>query len=1648
MQKKLIALAVSALFTGHNTAIAAPDGGKLVAGQAAIQQNGAATTIDQTSQRAIINWNTFDIGQKERVLHNMPDPNSAALHRVTGGKGASQLAGELKSNGNIFLVNPAGVTIHKGAKIDVGGFVASTADIDNKDFMQGNYAFTKPGHPDAKILNLGSINVRDTGFAALVAPTVRNDGIIAARLGKIVLASGEGYKLDVYGDDLINFTTAEEVVNTLYTQDGTQLGVENTGQIKAEGGVVLLTASQLDKVVKSVINNGGTVSAASAEIEGGKIVFRGEGDVDVKVSGTLDASGQTGGKVTINGERITLKNAQIDARGTNGGGTILIGDSQTPETRIGSNVALDASTENGDGGFIETSGRTLEIADTVKVDASSKTGQGGEWLLDPYDLTVDAVAANTVSTTLDNGTHVTLQTTASGASGPGTQKADGKGDININAAINWNKGSVLTLDAYRSVEVNAPITATGANAGLVVKYDQGGSGSIDANFYANAPVDLPAGGSLNINGQGFTLIDRLAEITDLNASGRYALRKDINSDISAPIGGLGTFFGTLEGLGHAINGLTIDLSTTYFVGLFDSIGTGGLVRNLGVVDGSVKGDTYAGMLAGYNEGTIINSYATGAVSSTGNHVGGLVGSNDGTVSRSYATGEVSSGGGSVGGLVGENSGTVSQSYATGVVSGNFDVGGLVGGNHDGTVSQSYATGAVSGYSAVGGLVGGNWGSSTVSRSYATGEVSSGGGSVGGLVGYNSGTVSQSYATGAVSGTGNYVGGLVGSNDGSTVSSYATGKVSGEGQVGGLVGSNNGAVSQSYATGAVSGTGYYVGGLVGNIINGTVSQSYATGAVSGVSYVGGLVGNNIGGTVSTSYWDTDTTGQTTSSGGTGLSHADMLLAASFVGFDTQYWKLQDGQLPQLIFDPNVWVLKNGQPPKLAWQPPSTPPVDLSQFTPEEVEWLLYYNMFINRGALKVEGFIADSAGARNAFAQYVADYAKRDYQGMVTGQYDTASLSSLLPYNVKALNQFVSTFRAALASHYGAYSPALNQPGLDALVKNLYELAFVRASGNTGFTYTPGEEAKLEQAYQTALDNVKQVGAQYKQYQEILNKILTLNPGYQCATCADAFEAMDSNRATVQADYDSLKTSMTGMVQAWKPGFTASTDATLKSEYDSALDNIRNFVRDYGPDFSVIPVSNDPAQLKTDFGTVAGRMKTFISQYGVTVPANPAQLAAAYAQAKQKKSEQDQQNQNEAELLAKIRILSPGYSGSVTESIYNSFKTNLTNVYQQYVRAKTGASDYIYPFSTDATLRADFVNALHEMETVLQKPVGSTPDSGAAQLLQDYIDYKNNKNPDPGDPGMPPAERASKILIVNAFNLTNYGDKNLISDANLNSLYNNAVSAMTARIREAFGSNAKYPNPILQAQAFINRYLEAMDKLYPVNGDPDRDINKDPGKGEEDECTVNCDDGGEPPTPPQPPKSPCPGVCTPALQGLWDAFVKAWGEDAAKLPFDMITSIVTDAFKSELLYSLGPSLSQRELQELLNSTFSGITRQMFNNPSSWAQGFVLTGLVDFAIDLTKDTLLKAFHLENPTTTKAISLEFTLNQTFAVIKAKANATIAAAIAAPGGPAAAWAAGVLAGKITLLWEEASIMTTQFSRIYDTLQNQLPEVLAARQC
>ena len=165
--------------------------------------------------------------------------------------------------------------------------------------------------------------------------------------------------------------------------------------------------------------------------------------------------------------------------------------------------------------------------------------------------------------------------------------------------------------------------------------------------------------------------------------------------------------------------------------------------------------------------------------------------------------------------------------------------------------------------------------------------------VGGLVGQNDGTITNSYARGSVEGH-KKVGGLVGYQQAGTISNaYATGGVNGSSNVvGGLVGDNRGVLNNVYATGSVDGKSY-VGGLVGwNGKGGMIGSAYATGSVAAsIRDSGGLVGLNDGKVLANTYWNTETTGQSDSAGGTGLTTAQMFEASRLAGFDFD-WQLLD------------------------------------------------------------------------------------------------------------------------------------------------------------------------------------------------------------------------------------------------------------------------------------------------------------------------------------------------------------------------------------------------------------------------------------------------------------------------------------------------------------------------------------------------------------------------------------------------------------------------------------------------------------------------------------------------------------------------------------------------------------------------------------
>ena len=404
-------------------ASAGPADGVVRAGTATITATGTTTTINQTSSRAVIDWRTFDIAPAETVNFVQPNAQSAVLNRVTGGQ-FSSLQGALNANGQVFLVNPNGVLIGNGATINVGSFFASTASIATDAFMRdpaaasGRYAFDQlaAGASVASIVNAGTITVAEGGMVALVAPGVKNSGVITARLGTIELASATHYTLDLFGDDLIRLAVGDSVAGALVDNTGAALTAQlsSSGQLAADGGrIVLLSVPAAAGVVNEAINLSGVARAQSVGVsQRGEIsLLANQGAI--AIGGTVDTSsavaGVLGGDVSAIGSAVHLTGAaRVNANGIGGGGAVVLGGEDSGSFGAGAGATATAQTAVDLGALVSACGTAA-----CAPDGTGGAGDGGSIRLYSTlattlngELNVSSGAANragTMEVTSDTG---------------------------------------------------------------------------------------------------------------------------------------------------------------------------------------------------------------------------------------------------------------------------------------------------------------------------------------------------------------------------------------------------------------------------------------------------------------------------------------------------------------------------------------------------------------------------------------------------------------------------------------------------------------------------------------------------------------------------------------------------------------------------------------------------------------------------------------------------------------------------------------------------------------------------------------------------------------------------------------------------------------------------------------------------------------------------------------------------------------------------------------------------------------------------------------------------------------------------------------------------------------------------------------------
>lgn len=696
--------AVSALCGAPSSANAGsvlPAGGRFVAGTGSMTGNSTSLTINQTSSRGVIDWNSFSIGNGNHVVIN--NGTGATLNRVTGAD-HSWILGELSATGSVYLINPQGIVFGNRGVVSTGGrFVASTLDVDNTAFMNGTpFTFaSKPGASNGFVVNLGKLASTGGDVLIIANNEAANAGSISAPKGTAEIAAGQRVLLK-----------DSAVGQQVFVQSGSGGKIFNRGAIEAaqislqaaDGNIFALAGKH------SILRATGTASR-----DGHVWLVADTGGA--WLGGTIEASNANGSGGTVDTDAKTLRIA---------GGAIVKANQW--------NITTPAFTIDGLASRVFQSnldrGTSINLQTTGAGGASGNidVASGIHWI-GAASLTLGAYHSLTIEAAADlkncgNG-NLTLRADAGAI--------DNGGSITNKGTVDWS-----------------------ASRGIVnLFYDMNGSYE-PGRLLANATWTPAAYSGLVTQITGYRLVNSLADLENVNAdlAGNYALGRDIDASATSggsyvPIGsGNTSFTGQFDGQGYTISSLTVDGLPTQSVGMFASIGKTAVVRDLNVNGHATinwaSDDTPTsgseGILAGENDGTILRVNTSGVVDAAGSADGdittggGLVGTNRGTIERSSSSASVTTGG-YLGGLVGENDGVVAQSFASGQVTGG--VYGVLGG-----VS----------FGSPGGLVGTN--SGTITQSYATASILEGCGafactSGAALVYNNVGTTSQSFANGAI-----------------------------------------------------------------------------------------------------------------------------------------------------------------------------------------------------------------------------------------------------------------------------------------------------------------------------------------------------------------------------------------------------------------------------------------------------------------------------------------------------------------------------------------------------------------------------------------------------------------------------------------------------------------------------------------------------------------------------------------------------------------------------------------------------------------------------------------------------------------------------------------------------------------------------------
>lgn len=568
---------------------ALPTGGVVAAGQASISQTGAAMQVQQTSQRAVINWGTYNIGQNASVNYVQPSSTSSTLNRIANG--TTEIAGRLQSNGNVFLLNANGVLFSPTAQVNVGGLAAAAATTNDADFMNGNAVLQNSA--GGRVVNQGQINARAGGSVVLSGEQVSNAGTITAPSGQVSLLGTQNVRINLTADGLIQAqVNPVPALGDPSAANAANTKVENTGIISAgaistEGGVVRLISDsalviqgqidasganggRIDATGKDITVAGASLTATGSTGKGG--VIRVGGDFQGGAWRQAGATAQTQDYVNAVQNLSPLANATtlnvdaastIDVRGkTQGGVAVLWSDKYT--NAQGSILAAGTGA-NAKGGAIEVSSHgTLYRPAITKYDP----GFGGTLLLDPDDLYV--VTAYTGSGVNDSGSAGANNWTGFGSQSSGASRSEVL-NTQINFLLNSGRSVLLTtvrdlyvyapivasatststrtqlqLEAGRSIFINNNIILTGSQLGLLIIANNDAGGSITLAMRGSGSSIIKQGnGTISVQGSIYIFGNDSIFKSSSDAISLYGVNSERTLLINSPMGkiNLGNFFG-------------------------------------------------------------------------------------------------------------------------------------------------------------------------------------------------------------------------------------------------------------------------------------------------------------------------------------------------------------------------------------------------------------------------------------------------------------------------------------------------------------------------------------------------------------------------------------------------------------------------------------------------------------------------------------------------------------------------------------------------------------------------------------------------------------------------------------------------------------------------------------------------------------------------------------------------------------------------------------------------------------------------------------------------------------------------------------------------------------------------------------------------